>query len=212
MATVNSVSSPMEGPKRNPFFFILSLLVLLGAVAAALYLHFQKSTINEEQNRLDNEIQTLNQEVSAFEIDKIEAAQTAQKSLESLQKEEIRWSDVLEKMNTLLPEDAQGNDTITFLSFSGSQGGKLTVNAQTRPAKVEPFADVSALIKSFNTSSFFANAYIPTISRGENDVGDKILTFVFNLTYKEKLPEEIQNSVQVTSESPDLAPTKIPRQ
>ncbi len=157
--------------------------------------------MSDEQKRLDDEIKVLSTEITSLEGEKVESAQMAQEWLVSLQQEEIRWSDVLGKIAALIPEDDAGEDKITFLSYSGSVGGKLTLNAQTKAAPIELFSDVADLIQVFNASSFFSQAYVPTISRGETETGDKMLSFTFNLFYKEKLPEEMVNEKE-----------KVPRQ
>ena len=206
MVTSQTEAVGLDIPKRNPFLFILSIAAIVLMVAVALYLHLQKTAITDEQNRLDDEMKVLKTEITSLEDQKIESAQMAQEWLTSLQKEEIRWSDVLGKISALIPEDDAGEDKITFLSYSGSAGGKLSLNAQTQSAPVELFNDVADLIAVFNASSFFSHAYVPTISRGETETGDKILSFTFNLLYKEKLPEEI------VTEADKVEKEKVPRQ
>jgi len=38
----------------------------------------------------------------------------------------------------------------------------------------------------FNESSFFSDGYVPSITRGESDVGEKVASFIFNVTYNEE--------------------------
>jgi Tfp pilus assembly protein PilN len=181
-------------PKRSPLLLILAVAVVLLLAAGAFYLQLQKTAITEEQGRLKEEIKSLNSEITALESQKLEAAQLAQQWLASIQQDEIRWSNILDKIDELVPQDILGARKVDFLSYSGSQGGKLVLNAQTKPSKIEPFKDVADLISSFNSTPYFFDAYVPTISRGETETGDKLLTFIFNVSYREKLPEDITTS------------------
>lgn len=201
-------------PKKSPLILVLAIVAVVIVGAGIGYMQLTKSALNDEQKRLKDETQSLQTEINTLESQKIEAAQLAQQWLATISKNEIRWSNVLDKINSLVPEDALGQKKLNFLSYSGSEGGKLTLNGQTIPAKDEPYGDLSDLVAAFNSSSFFNNAYIPTISRGETDTGDKLLSFVFNLNYKEKTPDEISSqaaslSAPVPVSTPAPAPVSV---
>lgn len=173
-----------EGPKSKSLLMVLAGLSVAIVVVLALYLGLQKSTLVEEQNRLRGEIASLQEEISSLEGQKIEAAQLAQQWLNLLEEEEIRWSLVLSQVQSLIPFDASTNrDKIQFMSYSGSDNGRITMNAQTRELRTEPFPDVAELIEVFNDSSFFSDARVPSITRAETNEGGKVASFVFYATY-----------------------------
>lgn len=214
MATTRTVSSMVDAPHRSPLLFLAAIVSVILMGAGAFYLGLQKSAITEEQKKLDDEIATLHTEIAGLESQKIEAAQLAQQWLESIEREEILWSKVFTRIQALIPLDTLTSEQkIKFSSYSGSQGGKISLNAQTRAAQQDPFADVSELISVFNTSSFFSGAYVPSITRGETETGDKILSFLFNMTYQEEEPEVLANPtpplVSPTPTSPSATPPSV---
>lgn len=175
-----------EEQKNKSFLMILAALSVAIVVVLALYLGLQKGTLAQEQERLAQEIDGLNAEIQNLESQKVEAAQFAQKWLEILEQDEVRWSRVLSQVQSLVPYDAATNrNKINFLSYSGSQGGRVSMNATTRELRNEPFDDVAELIEVFNESSFFSNAYVPSITRVETDTGARVATFIFNALYKD---------------------------
>lgn len=186
MTEDKTVSTMTEGPKNRSLLLVLAGLSVVIVIVLALYLGLQKSTLVEEQTRLRTEIASLQEEISSLEGQKIEAAQLAQQWISLLDEEEIRWSLVLSQVQSLIPFDATTNkEKIQFLSYSGSQDGRISMNAQTRELRVEPFPDVAELIEVFNDSSFFSNARVPSITRGETNEGAKIASFVFYADYED---------------------------
>lgn len=183
----NMLNSTMVGvPRRSPLLLPAAVASVALVVALAFYLGLQKTAIIDEQKRLETELVALNTEISALESQKVQAAQLAQQWLEALEQEEIRWSTVINRIQGLAPFDQlTSQPKVRFLSYSGGQGGRISLNAQSRATRQEPFADVAELITVFNASSFFSNAYVSSITRGETESGEKILSFLFNLNYQD---------------------------
>lgn len=195
MVEDKTVSVLNEGPKSKSLLMVLAGISVLIIVALALYLGLQKASLNEEQNRLRGEIASLQEEITALEGQKVEAAQLAQQWLNLLEEEEIRWSLVLSQVQSLIPYDATTNrDKIEFLSYSGSEDGRITMNAKTRSLRTEPFPDVAELIEVFNDSSFFSNATVPSITRAETNDGSKVASFVFYAMYHDLGLESLNNT------------------
>jgi len=186
METHKPVSAMIDAPKTSPLMLVLAVVSLAVVAAAAFYLGLQKTAIQDEQKRIDADMTSLQQEIDSLKSQNVEAAQLAGKFLESLKSQEILWSSVINRVNTLLPVDAQQKPKINILSYSGSEEGKITLNTQTEPQQIEPFENVAEMVAVFNTSSYFKNAYVPAITRGETDDGKKFLSFVFNVTYHEE--------------------------
>lgn len=183
------ISSVVEAQKSRPVLFIFSILLLAGLVAFAFYLSFARTAIQDQQKQLDDQIVSLSSQITALKSQNIEGQQYAQQWLADLQKTEIRWSKVIKTIQDLLPVDPLTQASrVQFLSYSGSAGGKLTLNAQTTAGSADPFGDVSTLLNVFNNSSYFKDAYVPSVSHGVSQSGQDLLSFVFNVTYQEQLP------------------------
>ena len=226
MELKNAVAPTPVEHKRSPVLFIFALLLLAFTVAGTFYLSLQKTAILGEQQTLDKEIADLNTQVADLKGQKVEAEQFAKKYLDDLQKNEIHWSEVIKSVNALVPLDsATQKPKVRFLYYSGAPGGKLSLNVETLPAPQPAFADVSELLNVFNHSTFFHDAYIPSINRGVSETGNILLSFTFNLTYSEQSPEivpslteskpvsETQPSVKAGSSEQVVSPakTKVPR-
>jgi len=180
----------VETHKSRSVLFIFSLILFAGLIVSALYLSFSKSAIIGQQQQLDTDIASLQTQIQQLKSQNIEAAQFAKQWLDQVEKDEILWSKVINTLQDLIPVDSiTQKSKIQFLSYSGATGGKLTMNSQTIEGSADPYGDIAQLISTFNTSSFFADAYVPSISRGLSQAGNPILSFVFNAVYQEKLPE-----------------------
>lgn len=209
VASIMGGSGGMGQSRHTSALFIVAILVFLGVGAGALYLSFQKSAIFDQQKQLDSEIAALNSQIADLKSQKIEAAQYAKSWIDDIEKDEIHWSSVLKSLQGLIPlEASSGKAKVRFLSYSGSTGGKLTLNAETLPSPKPPFEDVSQLVNLFNASSYFKDAYVPSISRGLSETGNVILSFIFNVTY---LEEPATPSIPtVSTPSNDTSPTSAP--
>lgn len=179
-------TNPAERPHRSSGMLVLSIISLLLVGAAGVYLTLQKSALLEEQKVLAADIASLNTEIAVLEDLKVQSAQLAQQFLASIERDEIQWSRVITRIQSLLPVDAATQQSkFVVISYNGSAGGKITLNMETVPTAIEPFPTLAELLATFNGSSFFRNAYVPNISRGETDDGQKLLTFTLNLLYDE---------------------------
>lgn len=219
---VSHESHEAETPKNRPVLFIVSLLLFVGLAASAVYLSFAKSAIQDQQKQLDDQIVTVNAQVAQLKAQNVEGQQYAKQWLAQLEKSEVRWSRVIKTLQDLMPVDTlTQKPRIQFLSYSGSVGGKLTLSSQTAAGSVDPYGDVSTILNVFNNSAFFKDAYIPSVSHALSQTGQDLLTFVFNVTYQEQLPD-VQSSIngqvlpsgstqQVSGSAVDNGGVKVPR-
>lgn len=179
------MSEVITVPKRGSTLFIIGLLALGVAVVWSLYLSFTKAAIINQQKSLSVELKSLDERFNALKSQKIEATQVIKDFLNKIEKEEVRWSNVISSLQLLTPlESASKKAKIQFLSYSGAGGGKLTMSSQTDPNSADPYADIAELLKVFNNSAVFSDAYVPAISRGMTQTGSVILSFTFDLIYK----------------------------
>lgn len=186
---IESISSRVEQSSLTLVVAVIAVVIVIGA---AVFFTLQKSSVKGQNDKLDAEIASLQQEIQLLEGQKVEAARTAQQFLASIEDEEIRWSRVISRINSLIPYDGVSQQPkVQFLSYNGTENGKINLNAQTRTTQRDPLADVSETISAFTDTSFFANAVVPSVTLGENDQGDKTASFILNLDYTESAPEEI---------------------
>lgn len=207
MTEDKTVSAVSQEPKGRSLATVLGVLAVLIVGGLAFYLNLQKSTLTQDQQRLQGEIAALNQDIAALEGDRVEAAQLARQWLATLEDEEVRWSSVLSQIQSLVPFDAASNSQkIEFLSYSGGAGGEITMNAQTRELRVEPFNDVAELIEVFNDSSFFTDSRVPSITRGETNEGGKVASFVFTTLYQDLGVSNIGSEVEADDDAASAEP------
>jgi Tfp pilus assembly protein PilN len=197
--------------KNSPLSFIFALLLLGATIAGAFYLSFLKTAIATEKNQLDTDIVGLRVQLQELKKDKVEAAQSAKKYLDEVEKNEIHWSKVIKSVKDLIPLDATTQKPkIRFLSYSGTTGGKLSLNAETISSTKPPVQYVAELLELFKGSSFFKDAYVPSVNRGLSKTGDPLLNFNFQVTYGENF-----STPTSTEKAPETGsvqtPTKVPR-
>lgn len=182
-----------QGPNKNKGLMLFLLGILVVCIAGTVYLSFQKSAIALEQSDLDNQVINLEKEVQTLKVNNVEANEAANNALKEMEKNELKWSTIISAVQDLIPFDsASKKPKVNFLSYSGSADGKLALSGVTREGSLPPFADVSELLAKFNSSNFFKDAYIPSISKGISESGGITLSFVFNVTYQEPTLENAQ--------------------
>jgi hypothetical protein len=224
METHKPLSASAEMPKRSPFFLVLAVIVLLAIAAGAFYLGLQKSAIEEQKKAITLEMDSLQTEIASLQGQSLEAAQMAQQWLDQVQSEEILWSRVITRIEALIPVDVTtGKQKIDVLSYSGSTGGKVALNAKTVEAQQEPYEYVAELLSVFNNSSDFQTAIIPSVTKGETDQGGKLLSFVMTFAFNQNgavVPQVNVSStdgaaatgVDATGTATDESKPKVPRQ
>lgn len=180
---MDDVSSKVGG---SPLILIFAVLAVVAVIGLAVFFSLQKAAVSGENDKLDSEITSLNSEISLLEGEKVEAARTAQVFLASIKAEEITWSRVISRIQSIIPYDGITQEAkVNFLSYSGAAGGKININATSRNTTKDPLDDVAEVISVFNDSSNFKNAIIPSVSVGENDRGEKSASFALMMDYLE---------------------------
>jgi len=204
METRQAMSEQLEMPKKSSFFFVLAIIALLAAVAGALYLGFQKTAIEDQKKVISADIVAIQSQIEALQEQKLEAAQIAQDWLAQVSAKEILWSRVITRIEKLIPLDiATEKPKINVLSYSGASGGGVTLSAQTTEAQQEPYEYVAELLTAFNTSPDFANAVIPSVTKGETDQGNKFLSFAMNFVFNPNGALALQSQQQTNATTGD---------
>jgi hypothetical protein len=179
-----TVTQMVESRRGSSLLFVLSIFVFFIMVGFSIFLNLQKTALSEEQDRIRIEISGLNNEILSLQAQNLEGASIAQDWLSEIKNQEIRWSSVIDEIWTLLPKDEKTAASIVkILSYNGAQGGKINLSVETNGERVGTFANVAKLIAAFNANPRFDKALVPSISRGEDDLGNIVLSFGLNVNY-----------------------------
>lgn len=217
MATINeqpkNENKPVEPSLTNqklkkgaPINLVLVFLIL-GLAVYGVFLNFDKGNVLSRTNEIEEETRDIETQVESIRANKVEVSQNASDALAMIEKEEVRWSEVIEDVDQLLPQSASGQKLVNVLSYSGSGQGRIALNMVTQPKAIPPFEDVARLIATFNSSVFFKDAYVPSISKSSDETGEVTLSFVLNMDYEK--PETGSESF-TTLDSTTLDGEKVP--
>lgn len=180
----STASTPASG--RNPAlsFVVLAVVLSLLFLAYLVYLFVAQASVKKEAETYQQETMALQQQVDTLQSRKVGAMQKAKLVIDRIDAQRIYWSKVIRDAFLILPKDVKtGAARTEFLSYSGSNDGKLIMSAKTVAGSPNPYADVADVVSAFSKSSFFSNVFVPTISKNQNDQGQAVLTYVLNLTY-----------------------------
>lgn len=184
MAEEQTFNAVTGSTGKSPALFILSVVALLIVAGLTFYLWTQKNSIVEQNKQLDSEIVSVKAEITELENLKLSASLQAQLWLKEIESQEIKWSNVITRLNSTVPYDGKtSSEKAEFTSYSGSADGTITLTTLTKPVNHNPFLDVAELIEVFNESTVFKDAYVPAISKTENEEGDELASFVINMKY-----------------------------
>ncbi|MFC1655762.1 hypothetical protein ACFL3C_02750, partial [Patescibacteria group bacterium] len=135
---------------------------------------------------VDREIAEAKNQLENLGSSETVSAQRAMDALEKINANEILWSDVLSVIVKVVPNDATAKQKfVTFTSFSGSEGGRLTFNGHTIASTNlrKQLEDIADTIDAFNEVSEFSNAFVPSISKSVNEQEETVLSIIFNSNY-----------------------------
>ncbi len=169
---------------RLSFLFVLgvAVTVVLGAVSGFLY--YKSSTLDGEMKKLDLRVSTLQSDVVSYEGANIEEALSAKEAVNYFAEDSVKWSEVIDQIISTTPKDEDSRiPLVDYISYSGSQGNKLTMSVRTDPSSSAPYFDVAKMIRSFTDSEYFRSPFVPSISPSMDDDGNLTLSFNFSVEY-----------------------------
>jgi len=188
-----------EGQRlKSPLFTIIGVLAVIGIIAAGAYLFLQKGAIKKGISDLEKETQSIQKSIDKIDIEKLQTNKKAQDILKVIEASEITWSNVISKVQDLIPLDENGEQTILFNSYSGSEDGTISMSATSRPdhgseSAKQAFKDVAELLSVFNNSNIFINGFVPSIAKGLSEDGSVVLSFSFSADYSPKINKRKTN-------------------
>ncbi|MCD6109904.1 hypothetical protein J7J83_04065 [bacterium] len=187
-------------PKKFSFLLILSFLFVLGVGLGYGYYASQIKVNQDMSATLDQEIADITNQIEKLKSDDIVSAQTAVSALNKISSSEIEWSKVLGSVIDIAPKDLIAvRALIKFTSYSGSEGGRLNLNAQTYPSRdvYKLLNSIAKTIDAFNENPDFRDAFVPSISKSVSEDGETVLSFILSVTYKPSYTDaEASASVQ----------------
>lgn len=165
---------------------ILGIFALVAFGGYNLYLSWQKSSLVDEVLQADALLSDYGKQILEYENKQVLESINAKKTINEIKSDGIiEWSNVIKKIRATVPK-VDGIPIITVLSYSGSSNDEISMNVKTTETSENPYFDVADLIKSFNSSAYFMDAFVPSISNGVDEKGNQVLTFLISMKY---LPE-----------------------
>lgn len=188
---------------RLSYLFVTGVVAVLVVGGLTGYTLVGQNSINDRLAQADGQIVKLKTEAAKYQISNVEQALAAKGILDNLKKDYVKWSSVVERILATVPKDSVTRaPIIEFSSYSGTSDDRLILSAKTLDGSKSPFSDVAELIRAFETSPYFKNPFIPSISTSTSDSG---LVLIFNFQV------EFQNgNIEQTSNNGTNAGTKVP--
>jgi len=167
---------------RIPTLLVLGLLAVLVTAGFTTYMYFGKDSLADDAKKYDSQIATITNNLKKYQSEGSESASKAKEALNVVKSDYIKWSSVIESILSTTPKNPETkNALVEYTSYSGAAGSKISINARTVAESQNPFADVAALIRSFNESSDFSNPFVPSISTAFAEDGTMLLVFNFSV-------------------------------
>lgn len=170
--------------QSKPWFVFVSVLGFAVVLFFSVFYEIQTSRYEREIAQINAKKQEIAaQSKSTTEGDRARAV-SAKSYLKEIEKKQVIWSKIVEKMEGTIPRRA---DTLapvaSFRSYNGSSEGRIAVNATTQPDAVDPFTDIAFTVKAFVSDPIFKNVFVPSISRSITPDGQAVITFSMNFEY-----------------------------
>ncbi|MBA4336203.1 hypothetical protein C0416_00320 [bacterium] len=178
--------------KKFPFILFLAFIFVLGVALGFGYYNSQAGAINDQIKNVDQQIAEISNQLEDLKSNDIVSAQNAVSALEVISSSEVEWSEVMGAIVNITPKDLVAlRALVEFTSYSGAEGGRLTLNGRTYPSTDvrELLNSVAKTIDAFNENPDFAEAFVPSISKSVSENEETILSFILNVTYKPSYTE-----------------------
>ncbi len=184
---------------------ILGIVAVVAFGGYNLYLSWQVSTLSTEETKADALIADYGKQILQYENKQVLESINAKKTINELKNEGIiEWSSVIKKIRKTIPK-VDGQPIVTVLSYSGSSNNEISMNVKTNEKAENPYFDVADLIKGFNASVYFKDAFVPSISNGVDDKGAQVLTFLISMKYLPNSADVSLSEAGLGDSKPDTA-------
>lgn len=168
--------------KKTSFLLIVGILAAVFTASYTGYLYWQKSATQSNIQQAEKTLAYYEAKLTNYEGKEVSEAINAKKMKAKLDLESIKWSTIITKIRNTVPV-RDGVPLVGILSYSGSTGNEISMNVKTNPDSAKPYFDVADLIAAFDSSKYFTDNFVPSISSGTDDKGKQVLTFVLTTKY-----------------------------
>jgi len=187
--------------KRTSFLLVAGILITVLSLGYLGYQIFQKGALANESETLDKEIAVLNNKILEYENNKIMEAVNAKKLVQELEASTIIWSRIIQDIKTVVPVTKDGVPLVDVLSYSGASDNRISLSMKTSADSEQPYIDAADLIKAFNDSTRFVDAFVPALSSGVDMAGNEVLSFMLTTKYVKSDVSSPSSSVAPASSS-----------
>lgn len=178
---------------KKPIFLIIAGVLVFGVALAFGYFFSQVNAAEAERDVLVRELAQAENQLEELKASDAVLAQRAVNSLDQIKNVEVEWSKVLDLLNRITPVDLiEKKPIIEFVSYSGSENGRLSFNVRTQSSESvkKLLESVSKTIDIFNETPGFSNPFVPSVSKSVNSNDETLLTFVLTADYTPSLTSE----------------------
>ncbi len=169
--------------KRFSTLSIVGVMSLVLALAYGTYVYFQVASAETDNARMNKIVTDYENQVLQYQNNNIEQAINAKQTVDAISKETVEWSKIIKEVRRTVPKNTEGASVVDILSYSGSDSSQISLNMKTIPGSITPYLDVAKVIQAFGTNPTFREAFVPSISGGEDQDGKQILTFMLSVEY-----------------------------
>jgi len=172
--------------KKFSFVLVLGFIILFGVGLGYGYYFSQNNRVEAEVAEFEKQVTEIQNQLKELRESDTVSAQSSVNALTKIEQDEVVWSGVLSTLRIIVPLDlAEKKPLVEFTSYSGSESGSLTFNGHTNPSSnvKKQLNAISETIKAFNSTSAFANAFVPSISKSVTQDDEIVLSFIFNVDY-----------------------------
>lgn len=175
----------LQNQKRS-WFLVSAVLALMAIAGFSIYFEVQKTSLQKRLDKLTEQKETraaTSTEISP--LDSISNLLKADAQLDVIEKRQLSWSQIIEKIETTIPKVGSTTEpAVNFRAYNGSEEGRFSVNALTRKSAPEPFSDIANVISAFVKEPSFQNVFVPAITKSLTPEGETVLSFSINFDYK----------------------------
>lgn len=177
----------MAYTKKFPFLLFLSFIFVLGVGLAYGYYASQAQAVEDRVQSIERELAEANNTLSDLQQSEVVSAENAIRTLNIVEDKEVLWSKVLDVLQDVAPKDNVAlRAMVIFTSYSGGEGGRITLNAQTYPSRdVRKLLNaVAKTIENFNDNPDFEEVFVSSISKSISEDQEAVLSFILSVVYR----------------------------
>ncbi len=170
--------------KKISLLLVLSLILLFSTGVYTSYKLIKKLSLNRAIVSIEIELETKTKELSILNKENAIEALNAKNMLRELKADITSWSQIVSSIRKTVPVKG-GKALLDILSYSGSEGNKLSMNVTTKALSSDSYEDMAKFLEAFDDSPNFEESFIPSVSSGYDDEGNEVLNFLFSTIYVE---------------------------